>query len=166
MGRQVSPSLQGLWQEATDNPDALAALAASRSVYRELSGWQAVLVAEALQAGATWEQVGDALATTRQAAWARFRSTVLDAEGGPFVKEGVLARKQAYDELKVLYERARQRDAKWKERRAELEGEVRAVRERIRTLDRERGLARDELHDEIRQKRAALGEQSQAGRRF
>lgn len=160
MGRQVAASLQGLWQEATGNPDALGALTASRGLYRELSGWQAVLVAEALQAGATWEQIGDALATTRQAAWARFRSMVLDPEGGPMAEEGALMRKQARDGLKALYESARQRDAKWKEDRAELEAQVRGLRDRMRNLDRERRLARDQLQDEIRQTRAALGQHS------
>jgi hypothetical protein len=160
MGRQVTASLQAFWQEATHTPDALGALAASRSLYRELPGWQVVLVAEALQAGATWEQIGIALATTRQAAWARFRSMVADAKGGPLVEEDGLLRKQARDELKALYERARQRDAKWKEDRAELESQGRGLRDRMRTLDQVRGQARGELQEEIRQKRAALGKLS------
>src|SRR5688572_17540644 len=76
--RSVPAELAETWAKATADPDPLAALDASVALSRRINGWQGTLVAEAMRGGATWEQVGEALGISRQAAWARFRTTVGD----------------------------------------------------------------------------------------
>jgi hypothetical protein len=60
------------WESATEAPDPLEALSATRALSGLLSEWQSRLVAEATAAGATWEVVGGAVGISRQAAWDRF----------------------------------------------------------------------------------------------
>ena len=139
-GRRVPEDLSASWSTATGDPDPLSALHASVTLNRELDRWQATLVAEAVQGGATWEQVGDALGISRQAAWARFR----DAVG----EEGRTGMEDDAAELK-----ARIQDA------------VRSLREEMRAIDRTHRQARmdavrqlRELDHQVRQERQELKE--------
>ena len=74
--RPVPPAMTEAWESATAAPDPLEALAATRTLSALLSEWQAHLAAEATAAGATWEVVGGAIGTSRQAAWERFHHDV------------------------------------------------------------------------------------------
>ena len=69
-GPQLAP-----WELDLSREEVLAALppvaAASQQVDRNLTAW----VAKARTLGASWAQIGDALAITRQTAWERFSGT-------------------------------------------------------------------------------------------
>jgi hypothetical protein len=57
------------WQTATSDPDPPAALAATRALKAHLVRWEGTLAGEAIQQGATWQQIRRAVGVTRQAAW-------------------------------------------------------------------------------------------------
>ena len=59
--------------------EALAALAAMPALRDALHRWEATLAREALAAGASWTTIGDALGTSRQAAWERLRPAIAAA---------------------------------------------------------------------------------------
>jgi hypothetical protein len=62
---------------------ALAALTATRSLGRTVDDVLHALVRQARSEGATWQQVGDALGTTRQNAYPRFGGAEPSDEGDP-----------------------------------------------------------------------------------
>jgi hypothetical protein len=65
--------LETAWAELRDDSKPLAALRAARQLRDGLGPWEAHLAREALAAGETWETIGEALGTSRQAAWERLR---------------------------------------------------------------------------------------------
>jgi hypothetical protein len=132
----------------------VAALEASRALHREVAAWQSALVAEALAAGATWEEIGAALGITRQAAWARFRRVAEGMEGGPrAMDERVEAlTTRVSEEMKAFGARLRALDEAWRRDRERLQGELRDAAQRAsrdrRALQQEmretgRGLRRE-----------------------
>jgi hypothetical protein len=114
--RPIGKDLERTWAEATRAPDPINALRASRALHHQLSDWQAVLVAEALIAGLTWEEMGEALGTTRQAAWARFKRVAESAaEGGRMIADELArVRSEANHELEGLYQQLRAQDLEWR----------------------------------------------------
>jgi hypothetical protein len=72
--RKVRARLRQVWDRVGRDTEPVAALRASKLLRILLARWERILVAEALEAGSTWEELGRALGVTRQAAWARFRS--------------------------------------------------------------------------------------------
>lgn len=74
--RKPSSLMTAAWEAATTEPDALAALGATRALTQLLSTWEAQLVKEAIAAGATWEAIGGSVGISRQAAWARFHHDI------------------------------------------------------------------------------------------
>jgi hypothetical protein len=154
--RDVPAGLAAAWTAATADPDALDALRSSRRLYGELSGWQGRLVVEGLRAGATWEQIGAALGTTRQAAWARFRHVGEQAEGrrGPMPEQVAALRARLDDEVKALQGRLKSLDAEWRADRGRVHEELRALdrarAEQRKTLQRELRETASSLRDEIR----------------
>ncbi len=76
--RKVPPLLYQTWETATNDPDPLVALGATRALSALLSTWEAKLASEALSAGATWEAIGSSVGVSRQAAWERFHRDVDD----------------------------------------------------------------------------------------
>lgn len=74
--RTVPPLMAASWEAATTDPDPLAALGATRALVGLLSTWEATLVGEAVDAGATWETIGGTVGVSRQAAWQRFHEDV------------------------------------------------------------------------------------------
>ena len=159
--RDVPTGLAAAWTAATADPDALDALRSSRRLYGELSGWQGRLVVEGLRAGATWEQIGAALGTTRQAAWARFRHVVEQSEGrrGPMPEQVAALRARLDDEVKALQGRLKSLDAEWRADRARLHEELRALdrarAQQRKTVQRELRETASSLRDEIRALREA-----------
>jgi hypothetical protein len=159
--RDVPAGLTAAWTAATADPDALDALRSSRRLYGELSGWQGRLVVEGLRAGATWEQIGAALGTTRQAAWARFRHVVEQADGrrGPMPEQIAALRARLDDEVKVLQDKLKALDAEWRADRGRLQEELRALdrarAEQRKALKREVRETAERLRDEIRALREA-----------
>jgi uncharacterized membrane protein YukC len=141
--RSIPDALRAAWTQATQNVDTLQALAATNRFWRAWADWQRGLVKEAIGKGASWDDVGRVLGTSRQAAWARFKSV----SGGK--EEGMRDRKELQAEIKQLRARIRDRDTKGKEERKQL-------RERQRTLDRERANDRRALLQEIQRLRREL----------
>src|ERR1700738_3522555 len=128
MNRTIPEGLQERWQRATQAPDPLAALNASNGFWEQWATWQGTLVAEAMEAGATWEQVGEAMGTSRQAAWSRFRSGIEgDAAGAPTREQLMQARHQLRAQLRELHQRAKQRDESWRTERARALEQVRIL---------------------------------------
>ena len=73
--RKVRARLQRVWERVSRDAEPMAALRASKLLRLVLARWDRILVKEALEAGATWEELGRALGVSRQAVWARFRSS-------------------------------------------------------------------------------------------
>jgi hypothetical protein len=157
MSRDIPNELKDAWTAATEDPGALDALRASRGLFAPLTNWQGQLVAEALQEGATWEQIGSALGTTRQAAWARFRDVAETTEGRriPMPEQVAALQTKINDEIKGLQERLKTLDSGWREDRERLQEELRA-------LDRERGERRKAIQQELRDTATALREEIRA----
>jgi hypothetical protein len=147
----VVRSVREAWERATEDADAVGALGDTRRLFGELSSWQAALVERALRGGATWEDIGAALGTTRQAAWARFRSIAERMEGveAPPRREVSAINQRVTDELRDMQARLKDFDSRWRERQAELV-------ERARNLERERRDERKRLQQEIRALKASL----------
>ena len=59
--------------------ESLAALAAMASLREAVSRWEAALARDALANGASWTTIGQALGTSRQAAWERLRPGIAAA---------------------------------------------------------------------------------------
>lgn len=149
--RAIPDHLQQTWARATGEPDPLAALGASETCWRQWADWQAVLAAEALAAGATWEDIGRALGTSRQAAWARFRAAVAGTQGGerPMHEQLAQVRGEVRDRLQGVQARVRARDDTWRADRARLVAQ-------LRTLDQQRAADREALRGEMRQLKQQL----------
>ena len=155
--RDLPRDLTDAWTAATEGPDALGALRSSRRLYGELSGWQGRLVVEGLRAGATWEQIGAALGTTRQAAWARFRHVAEQAEvrRGPMPEQVAALQGRLNDEVKALQARLKTLDAEWR-------ADGGRLREELRALDRSHAEQRKTLQRELRETAATLRDEIRA----
>lgn len=75
----VPGELADAWAKATGADDALAALGRLAAVRDALSRWEASLARDALANGASWTTIGEALGTSRQAAWERLRPAIAAA---------------------------------------------------------------------------------------
>lgn len=108
--RKVPPLLVQTWETATNEPDPLVALGATRALHALLSTWEAKLASEAVASGATWEAIGSSVGVSRQAAWERFHRDVDDFK------------RQVKDAARTL--KQRQRD-EWKEFRDDVKRRAR-----------------------------------------
>jgi uncharacterized membrane protein len=72
----VPPELKDAWQRTTESDDALASLRGARDLKDALQRFEAHLARRALANGETWETIGAALGTSRQAAWERLRRAI------------------------------------------------------------------------------------------
>jgi hypothetical protein len=143
VNRSTPKILREHWETATRATDPLEALGASNGFWEQWAQWQGTLVAEALKAGATWEQIGEAMGTSRQAAWARFRTMVEgDAAAVPSREQLSQARQDLREQLRELHRRVKQRDESWRVERA------RAL-EQVRALDGRRSQERAALREEM-----------------
>jgi hypothetical protein len=75
----VATGLKDAWDRATSSVDPLEALRGARDLKDELQRLEARLARTALAAGETWETIGAALGTSRQAAWERLRPGIAAA---------------------------------------------------------------------------------------
>ena len=76
---EPSDELVEAWRALAAGDEALAALAKVPSFREALGRWEATLAREALAAGASWQTIGQALGTSRQAAWERLRPGIAEA---------------------------------------------------------------------------------------
>jgi hypothetical protein len=131
-GRRVPEDLSASWSAATAGADPLDALAASGDLARGIDRWQATLVAEAIRVGATWEQIGERLGISRQAAWARFRDAA-DQEGrGRMENDTAELRERIQEEVRSLRESMRAMDDEHRQARQEAMSQIREMDRRIR----------------------------------
>jgi len=72
----VPAGLKDAWERAVSSGDPLDALRGARDLKDELQRLEARLARAALAAGQTWETIGTALGTSRQAAWERLRRAI------------------------------------------------------------------------------------------
>jgi hypothetical protein len=154
--RDVPAELAASWERTTNDPDPLAALGASRSLAQEVDQWQGALVAEAIRDGATWEQIGETLGTSRQAAWARFRD-VLEGEVGTLQEETAQFKARIRDEVRALREAMKALDESHRKARHEAvdrlrEMELQARQERKEIRDRMKETIRS-LQEELRDRK-------------
>ena len=110
---------------------------------------------QALSHGATWEAVGDALGTTRQAAWARFRHVVEAGGGLAMERQGELR-----DQAAAIRERAqlrlRELDDQWRQETARLDSELQEVGGRLRDARHTHRRQRRDVRDDLRRSLHAL----------
>lgn len=69
---QITERLHVLLAAATSGAD-LDALESARDLRALLYEWEGVLARRAVEAGASWEEVGALLGVSKQAAWTRYR---------------------------------------------------------------------------------------------
>jgi hypothetical protein len=155
--REVPAELAASWERATTDPEPLAALEASRSLAREVDRWQGILVAEAIHRGATWEQIGETLGTSRQAAWARFRD-VLEEEVGTIQEETAQFKARIQDEVRALREAMKALDESHRKARHE------AV-DRLREMELQARQERKEIRDRMKETIRSLQEEFRSRRR-
>jgi hypothetical protein len=152
--RTIPDTLRQTWESATQHPDPLIALQASRGFWRQWAQWQSVLVAENLKAGATWDDIGQALGTSRQAAWARFRNVMEGTnEGGAMQTQEQVERlsKEFAENVKVIQDRLRSIDAKGQEEGKHFRDQVKLLHEQMRVLSKKMADDRKALQTEVRQ---------------
>jgi hypothetical protein len=137
--------LHDLLERIEADPEPISSLESSRRLFKALADWQAALVGEAVGSGASWEEVGAALGTTRQAAWARFRSVAEQTEGRsiPHRQEVKAMQESIKDQLRSLQAQLKVLDQKWREQQAQL-------RHQSRDLERQRAEDRKKLQHDIR----------------
>ena len=150
--RDVPAELAASWTKATADPDSLSALGASPTLAREVDRWRGTLVAEAVRSGATWEQIGEALGTSRQAAWARFRHVGEQEGRDPMDDETARLKTRIRDEVRSLRESMRTMEDAHRKARME------AVNE-IREMDRQGRQERQELKDRMKETIRSLQEE-------
>ena len=143
--RQMPKSVLEAWAEATSDTDSLATLGATKVLVGEVAQWQSDLVRDAVGRGATWDDIGAALGTTRQAAWARFRSVAEEETDTsiPMRQEVKAVTQRINDELRALQTRLKDFDEKWRARQTELSLQA-------RELERARREERKQLQQELR----------------
>ena len=76
---ELPGDLGDAWSAATGADDSLGALTALPALRDALSRWEASLARDALAQGASWTTIGQALGTSRQAAWERLRPGIAAA---------------------------------------------------------------------------------------
>jgi hypothetical protein len=159
--RRIPKSITTSWDQLTDDAP-LVALEASHALHRALAQWQIELVREAVVAGASWEDIGGALGTTKQGAWARFRVPLGDKGGMDVTDTG--GRRDTHRRARELWEagqaRMREIEGKWREEQERLRQQVRESKDRLsearRRHARERRDAQDELRREMEAARARM----------
>lgn len=69
-------ALRDEWTAAASATDPLDTLATLSRLRGELTRWEAMAARQALAEGASWATIGEALGTSRQAAWERLRPVI------------------------------------------------------------------------------------------
>jgi hypothetical protein len=136
--QELRDRLRRAWESVNSDDDPVAALRATKPFHDLIAAWEGVLAGEAIQTGATWQQLGNALGTTRQAAWARFRASVSRQAGqnGRSGEQG--ARGSGAYRMRLLEERLKLLDTKTRRERQRLQQRIRQLESLIRTGTRRR----------------------------
>jgi hypothetical protein len=150
--RDVPGDLAATWERATTDPDPLAALGSSQDLAAGVGRWQNELVAEAVRNGATWEQIGDTLGISRQAAWARFRHVLEEEGGGSMEAEIDQLKGRIHEEVRTLRESMKAADEAHRKARTE-------ARDRLREVERQARMERQELRERVKESVRSLQEE-------
>ena len=136
--QELRDRLRRAWESVNRDTDPVAALRATKPFHDLIAAWEGVLAWEAIQTGATWQQLGNALGTTRQAAWARFRASVSrqGVQNGRHGEQG--ARGSGAYRMRLLEERLKLLDAKTRRERQRLQQRIRHLESLIRAGTRPR----------------------------
>ena len=140
--QELRDRLRRAWESVNRDTDPVAALRATKPFHDLIAAWEGVLAWEAIQTGATWQQLGNALGTTRQAAWARFRASVSrqGVQNGRHGEQG--ARGSGAYRMRLLEERLKLLDAKTRRERQRLQQRIRHLESLIRAGTRPRTVSR------------------------
>lgn len=139
-----------------ESESALGAVTASRALHRAVARWQADLVREALAEGASWEHIGEALGTTRQAAWARFRGAVAGERGAADMEPQERIHQRITELRDAGQARLRDMDAHWHEEQERMRNDVREGQHQLEEAKRRHNRERQAARQELRQSVAAL----------
>jgi hypothetical protein len=140
----------------TDSP--AEALASSHALHQAIATWQTALVQEALANGAGWEEIGVALGTSKQGAWARFRAAAGEQGGREAMQDRHLTRQRVGEIVKAGHARLREMDASWREEHEQLRRQLQESKDRFTD-------ARRRHADERRDARSSLRREIEAARR-
>lgn len=92
---EVPDELASAWTAATEEDDPIRALRSLATLRSELTRYEAHLARHALGDGASWATIGEALGTSRQAAWERLRPAIkklIDADRSKVVQQKAAVR--------------------------------------------------------------------------
>src|SRR5947209_938682 len=158
--RKIPSDLAEAWQRLPTDPP-LAALASSHQVHRTLSNWQSALVKEAVEDGASWEEIGVALGTSKQGAWARFRAAVGEQGGQGTMHDPVQTKQRVRELWNAGQARLSEMDTTWREEQQRLRQQVHESKDRLAEARRhhaqERREARQNLRREMEKLRKEIG---------
>ncbi|MBA2272949.1 MAG: hypothetical protein H0W21_03455 [Actinobacteria bacterium] len=157
MTTSIPDSLRTVLEQTQAEPHPVAALRSSRALFKQVSDWQARMVVGAIETGATWEEVGEALGTTRQAAWARFRGAEGTEPRSTSAAEVKAVSQEVKEQLRDFQVKLKDFEEKWRDRQADLKN-------KFRELERGRREERKQLHDEMRSIQSSLRDKIQAQR--
>ncbi|NPU85513.1 MAG: hypothetical protein HPY65_13635 [Syntrophaceae bacterium] len=146
MDRQIPRELEQCWNDGTRHSNPLIALHATKEFWPLWAQWQAALAREAIADGATWDEIGQAMGISRQAAWGRFKAAV---EGGKPMEMEKENERQLREAIKEIKAHGRERDQ-------ELAANRRRLRDDLRALDRQRVQERTERQQQIDELRGRL----------
>lgn len=76
---EVPRDLAEAWAAVTEAGSSLDALAHMGTLRDAIGRWESGLARDALSEGASWQTIGEALGTSRQAAWERLRPGIAEA---------------------------------------------------------------------------------------
>jgi septal ring factor EnvC (AmiA/AmiB activator) len=153
--RKIPSELAEAWQRLPTDPP-LAALASSHQVHRTLANWQNALVKEAVEDGASWEEIGVALGTSKQGAWARFRAAVGE-QGGQGTMHDAVQTKQRVRELRNAGQaRLSEMDSTWREEQQRLRQQVHESKDRLAEARRHHAQERREARQNLRREMEKL----------
>ena len=148
MERQIPKDMQQCWDDGTRHPDPLKALNATKQFWPLWAQWQASLAREAMAGGATWDDIGRAMGTSRQAAWGKFKAAV----------EGDKELEMEKESERKIKETIREIQARGHERDRALAADRKHLRDDLRALDRKRAQERKELKQQIDELRGRLAQ--------
>jgi hypothetical protein len=153
--RKIPSELAEAWQRLPTDPP-LAALASSHQVHRTLANWQNALVKEAVEDGASWEEIGVALGTSKQGAWARFRAAVGEQGGQGTMRDPVQTKQRIRELWSAGQARQSEMDTTWREEQQRLREQVHESKDRLAEARRHHAQERREARQTLRREMEKL----------
>jgi septal ring factor EnvC (AmiA/AmiB activator) len=153
--RKIPSELAEAWQRLPTDPP-LAALASSHQVHRTLANWQNALVKEAVEDGASWEEIGVALGISKQGAWARLRAAVGEQGGQGTMHDPVQTRQRVRELWNAGQARLSEMDTTWREEQQRLRQQVHESKDRLAEARRHHAQERREARQNLRREMEKL----------